>query len=413
MKPPSDPTEDPRLTAHVLGEPDAGEANGFAREIDENPALAAEAEAIAAMARCLSSHLALPPVKLHSGQRDALLQKAREADRRRKILRISSAGEGVQNWFIPAAAAAVLLVATTIFIRMSAKEAPPAASHGTSAGAPLVKNDLSRPKPVTARDRPGRVLIERGLANAAEFPTLRLPVSAGQPGLQPISKFILNGKKPPREVVRIEDMLNTFAFRLNGVTAIARANVAKSPDNRDEGIGRHVATLSSELIACPWKPSATLLFVSIRGNTLNPSDIKLTFHANAQNVSRYRLLGFVPVAEGSAAPHAPSTLAANTAVTLALEIDPSKSEGDLGFLEWSANGEAAPSLPLVYRRAAEPSDDSRFAALVCTYGQWLTGERAGLIDPEILAGLSRELASATLPPDRADFLKLINQSLRL
>lgn len=413
MKPPTDPVEDPRLTAHVLGELNVDEATAFAAELAANPALGEEIAAIEALTRTLSSQLELPPVKLHAGQRSAVLQQAREADRRRKFLRISSAGEGLQNWFIPAAAAAVLLVTTTIFIRMSSKEAAQTAARKSHELPPIVKIDTGRPKSVNPKARPGRAVVERGTSNPAEFPTLSLPISAGQPGLQAISKFILNGKKPPRDEVRIEDMLNTFSFRLNGVTAIARAPGGRHPDSRDEGMSNHLATLSSELIACPWKPSATLLFVTLRGNALNASDIKLTFHANPDNVARYRLLGYVPAPSGGNSPHLPSALAANTVVTLAIEIDPSKSEGDLGFLEWSANGEAAPSLPLVYRRAAEPSDDSRFAALVCTYGQWLTGERAGLIDPEILAGLSRELASATLPPDRADFLKLIDQSLRL
>ena len=80
--------------------------------------------------------------------------------------------------------------------------------------------------------------------------------------------------------------------------------------------------------------------------------------------------------------------------------------GSSGELDTALEAERAALFP-------DPSDDARFATVVCTFSQWLAGEQTGSIDPVILAALARETASATLPADRADFLKLIEQALQL
>jgi hypothetical protein len=65
----------------------------------------------------------------------------------------------------------------------------------------------------------------------------------------------------------------------------------------------------------------------------------------------------------------------------------------------------------VHRSDAEPSDDARFAALICTFGQWLAGDELEIIESDTLTGLAREIRSDTLAGDRADFLRLIDRSL--
>ena len=174
----------------------------------------------------------------------------------------------------------------------------------------------------------------------------------------------------------------------------------------------HVATVSTEMIACPWKPSATLLLISVRANGQKDCDVKIAFRPDPDNVSRYRLLGF-PSKNGTPAGSYPAKLPAGSYTTLAVEIEPSKPGGNLGSLEWSADDKSAPSISLQHKTDAEPSDDARFATLVCTYSQWLARELPGIIDTEIVSALVRETSSATLPADRADFLKLVESSLRL
>jgi hypothetical protein len=174
----------------------------------------------------------------------------------------------------------------------------------------------------------------------------------------------------------------------------------------------HLATLSTEMIACPWKPSATLLLISARANSQKDCNLKIAFHPNLKNVFRYRLLGFNP-GKDDAPSELPTQLTAGSYTTLAVEIEASMPGGELGSLEWSADGTSSPPLSLLHKPDAEPSDDARFATLVCTYAQWLAGEQAGIIDKEILSALVRENTSATIPPDHADFIKLIATSLNL
>ena len=109
----------------------------------------------------------------------------------------------------------------------------------------------------------------------------------------------------------------------------------------------------------------------------------------------------------------PTRLPAQSATSLVLEIDPSAATGDLGSIEWSINDQAAAAVTLTRHGDLEPSDDARFAALVCTFAQWLAGDAAAIIDRDLLAALARETASTTLPADRADFLTLIEQALKL
>ena len=65
------------------------------------------------------------------------------------------------------------------------------------------------------------------------------------------------------------------------------------------------------------------------------------------------------------------------------------------------------------RHGEEPSDDARFAALVCAFGLWLRGEGGGMIDEEVMLALAREVASGRMVADRYDFLNLIDEATKL
>ena len=310
-------------------------------------------------------------------------------------------------FIIPAAAVVVLALATLILTRMPADK--PLAAAGRH-------QELLEPAPVLP---PAAVLPPAPAAwflpeNAAGSLPLDLPVTSERSSLTEISKSIReDGLLPPHHSVRLEEILNNFSVRLNGVTAIARDAAGNhSPDGRETGIPSHIATLATEMIPCPWKPSASLLLISIRGNGQTDCNVKITFHPDTANIFRYRLLGFNPVA-GQTPGILPSKLPAKSVTTLAIEIEPSTPAGNLGSLEWSANGKPAPGISLVRKGDAEPSDDARFAALVCTFAQWLAARQNGLIDAEIVAALAREIASTTLAADRTDFLNLIDRSLHL
>lgn len=319
-----------------------------------------------------------------------------------------------QAWLIPAAAAAVLALATFILMRM------PGESKSNAAAKPTPASKLpSTPTANTATEKPTpepKILASarRIPLSPKEFPSLELPVSSDKSNLDAVSKSILaNNKLPPRESVRLEEILNNFPLRLSGTASIARSAANPwHPDSRESGMSTHTATLSTELITCPWKPSSTLLLVSVRTSTLKDGDLNISFHANPETVFRYRLLGST-TPDGTISGKLPTKLAAGSFVNLAIEIEPSGTAGNLGSLEWSADGVKAPSIILTHNKDAEPSDDARFGALVCTFSQWLAGDQLGLIDVEVVAALARESASADLPKERAELIILIDKSLHL
>ena len=396
-------SEDPRLTAYVLGELEPEEAAAVELAVAADASLQAKVAEMKGIQQFLTERLVQPADKLLPRQRENIRRSARRADSGTKVIPFAS----LRGWLIPAAAAAALALATFIVIRMpsdkplpttSAKPAPPEISQAPAPVAPPAPAPPAWFPPDTA----------------AAPPALDLPISSARDNLAVISQWVHEDRRlPPPQDIRLEEILNNFALRLHGVSAIARAPANTwHPDERANAMTSHIATVSTEMIPCPWKPSATLLLISIRGNDQKDCDVKISFHPDLANVFRYRLLGFQPV-EGSPPGNLPAKLPANSVTTLALVVEPSTPAGNLGSLEWSADDKPAPAISLARKSDAEPSDDARFAGLVCTYAEWLAAGQEGVIDAEIVAALAREIASTTLAPDRADFLNLIDRSLNL
>ena len=403
--------EDPRLTAYVLGELGPEETAAVEQAVASAPPLQAEIQKIRQARDFLTEHLTQPGEKLLPAQRETIRQSANT----RKIIPLVSLQERLQAWIIPASAAAVLAVATTILILTPGEKKPTIAkATATPVPAPIAK--ATPPAKPAAPAGTASSLSQLGAIIAAEFPTLDLPTQVVQPSLAAISKSIrTDGKLPARESIHLEEILNSFTFRLNGTAAIARSSTQQwHPDDRASGMSAHVATLTTEIIACPWKPSSTLLFISLRGGMQNGqgADVKVAYHANPENVFRYHLLGFTGT-DATPAGKSATPLAPNSVVTLAIEIESAKPGTELGSLVWSAGGSAAPEIHLLHRTDATPSDDARLAALVCTYSQWLRGEQTGIIDADLVSALAREITSSTLSPERSDFLQLIEKSLHL
>lgn len=264
----------------------------------------------------------------------------------------------------------------------------------------------THPSPTATSTSGLPALVQRGSVLAADFPTLELPIVARHFSPQWVKTSILTEHKlPPREAVRLEEILNLFPLKFTGIAAIA-GNPVK------DASPRQLATLATETLPCPWKPSATLLLISLRGNPNADCEIKLAFHSNPESVFRYRLLGFAPV-NGAETEPLSTRLPANSTTLLAVEIEPTQPGGLLGNLEWSANGFSAPAIALSHHLDSEPSDDARFAALVCSFSQWLAGDQTGVLDAEIVSALAREISSTSLPQERADFLDLIDHAIRL
>jgi len=411
--------EDPRLTAYLLGELGPEDAAAVELATASDPSLQASLRETDGVRNILSKTLAPPPDQLLPSQRAAVLLAARQADLSGITLPFKTHSRTWRPWLIPLAAAAA--VAIGIF---AIRHAPGKMSGTVSTVAPPKEKTAAQPTPpaVAVREAPAAPAPEKeifipyspGSVAAADRPSLDLPVLSATPDLSGITQAIRTERKlPARDRVRLEQILNSFPIRLTGVAAIARAaKPTWHPDNRQEGLTSHTATLATETLPCPWKPSATLLLVSIRGNATDDVEAKIVFHPNPKTTFHYHLLGFTAASESSGA-KTPTRLAAKSATTLAIEIEPSTATGDLGSIEWSVNDQPATPISIARSGYNEPSDDARFAALVCAYSQWLSGEQPGMIDADLLSAFAREIKSTDLPADRTDFLKLVEESLHL
>ena len=400
--------EDPRIIAYVLGELEVAEAAAVERAAASDPAIQQKIQEAQEIQHLLKNGLTPPARQLLPHQRDIIRRTAALAQpAERSLLR------NFHPWIIPTATAAVIALGAFLLIR-APLTGPIQASQKAPTVLPTTAEILQAPAPIPPPAPLQVTTANPGFLSAADFPTLELPILPGKSNLTPLTQSIqVAGQLPSHAAVRLEEILNSFPLRLSGTSAIARSSINNwHPDKRNDGMSTHLATLSTEMIACPWKPSATLLLISARANSQKDCNLKIAFHPNLKNVFRYRLLGFNP-GKDNAPSESPTQLTAGSYTTLAIEIEPSMPGGELGSLEWSADGTSSPPLSLLHKADAEPSDDARFATLICTYAQWLAGEQAGIIDLEILSALVRENTSATIPPDHADFIKLIATSLNL
>ena len=366
--------EDPRLTAYALGELPPGEAAAVERAIAADPAMRAAFAETEEMRQGLVDALGGEKERLQPRQRDAIRRAAREAARQGKVEDLSSHRTARRTWMAPLAAAAVIIGGIFLLTLLP----KPAGTGGT--------------KPVTANNDPVK---GGGLEGQPERGNvIRLPLKASGKSLSQIMDAIRGEKRmPTKEEVRIPEMLNSFPLKANGAVAVWDG-----------------CKLGAEIMPSPWKPSGSLVVVEIQGAKEGARELSVEYRAEEGVVIGHRLIGYAS-GESDRKANTPSKMEANSRMLLVIEVE--SRDLRLGSLQWSAGGKQAPALPLVREPEREPSDDARFASLVCAFGLWLRGEGGGMIDEEVMLALAREVASDSLVPDRFDFLNLIDEAAKL
>jgi len=401
--------DDPRLTAYVLGECPPDEAAEIARAIAADPALGIAAREIESIERLLSSTLSDGSRKLSPRQRGTILAAAREVDVAPVTQLPVRRSAGITSWLAPLAAAALIVLGFYLFVPDAGMDDASTVANTHPSAIPV--SMLPSPGPVdTSQARTGSpaakpdtletgahpVLRPRGPVSAAHHPMLNLPIQSGHASYGWITESIMEkGKLPPSDAVRAEEILNHFRIRPIGATAV------------HQGI-----TLTTETIKCPWKPSATLVVVAIRGARESLHDVTTTWHADPEAVWRYRLIGHANVA-GAAPRPLSRTLNAAAEHIVVLEIEPSSSSRrGFGGIEWTVNGEPAPSLAVSANPGRTPSIDARLAAFVCTFSEWLRDPTAESgITTELVRTMLREVEADPPFPKRVEFVRLVRTAL--
>lgn len=450
--------DDPRLTAYLLGELSGEERKQVEHAVASDPALRMTLAELEQIQKRLVNALSPTPDRLLPRQREAVLNAARHADAlalqpsRAVPLPVRKAGTTPWKALFGAAAAAAAVIGVYVALLpekpQGAMQHPhPEPARPNSDLLPLEVALLPAPGPThpttglqdTARAVGGAqdlnrcfelrqqalrnegdlflrkvaeslaqspvpqpsnlpTLVPRSCVNPADQPTMRLPVHAGRSSLGWVVDSIRNRHQlPSPQTVRIEEMLHAFDLRPTGITAVSSG-----------------VSLAVEPLVCPWKPSAVLALVALRCGTETPRQVLASYQAHPGQVSRYRLLGFSAL-EGieSQDKDLPTRMPGRSGVCLAIEIEPTSTDGALGEVSWSVDGTSAPSVSISRPGDTEPTDDARFAALVCTFGQWLAKDPNTHIDAEIVAALNRENTSDHLPADRSDFIHLVSEAIHL
>ncbi len=106
--------------------------------------------------------------------------------------------------------------------------------------APMVYNGAIAPSPTS-----------RGFLRVAGYPLSDVGLTVGTASYGNVRRFLQSGRLPPPDAVRIEEMLNHFAYRL--------------PATRVDG----PVAASVEVAAAPWNPSHRLVRIGVRGQEID------------------------------------------------------------------------------------------------------------------------------------------------
>lgn len=404
--------DDPRLSAYLFGELPPAEAAAVERAVAADPVLRLALDELKGVAAMLESALSSAPAGLRPDQRESIRRAGREADVAGKVVELASARRGRNPWFAAVGAAAAAVVAIGLVAKLAGPggriargedaghaadeiallpmPVPSSAGGGSSgaaggAGTASVVPAAPAEESGVFLDRVARRLAAEPLPDPAKLPrvhplpglssasAIRLPSAVGHASYTWIRAWM--GEReglPPRDVVRIEELVNAFPLSSGDGPALGA-----SP--------------------CPWNPSAKLVACTLAG----PMDFTWSFIPAPGGSAR------LLAAPGDANATPPSRLPDGRTVTVLVEVVPAPGAGETApgeFVIRSADGGT--------RNLAAPVGEANVPAmrqlgLMAAFGLWLRGEGVDA------AAMEAILAAAGSDPDpgRADSRKIVREAL--
>lgn len=344
--------DDPRLLSYVLGELDEAESREIEAAIDGDPEIRAEIDALRATAEMLREGLAeRAPKELPAKQRKVLEEATREAEKpkvapvRRRFLR-------------PAllAAAAVALVAIPLGVMRQRRQAEVATEQAlpdfeAPGPQPKEKKKSTAPPPkddtkideatrrealkmlqeerarqgseVAARIPKPRRLSARSKPRADENPFIyttsiaraSFPLDVDTASYSLVARYFQEaGRRPPSSIVRVDELVNAFAYEdpdpIGDAPLAARAEVDTAPWNHSHKLVR--LALKTAPVDPSIRPQANLVFVidTSLGFAKDPDKLPLLQAALRRLVSRLDdrdRLTLIAYGGASDEPHLPPT----------------------------------------------------------------------------------------------------------
>lgn len=268
----SDPLspDDPRLTAHALGELDESESAAVKARIAEDPVLAEAVSNIKQSASLLAEALATEPaIEIADPkpfQMPGSYRSRKRARERKRLLGRNSAW-----WAAAGAIAACILLFVTVSrldTRWEGREEAGLASDTPSLA------DLAIPPVINTKDNQHGAEGDRINTGSRSYEILR-------------HALIAERRLPPPEEVQTEELINNFSYEYD-------------PPDPDSGVPFAVHT---DATLAPWAPAHQLVRVGIQGKRLpdehgvNPSttiatDVEIEVEFSPLLVQSYRFIGY-------------------------------------------------------------------------------------------------------------------------
>ncbi|MBV9495709.1 MAG: von Willebrand factor type A domain-containing protein, partial [Acidobacteria bacterium] len=124
---------------------------------------------------------------------------------------------------------------------------------GVVGGAPMLKDEREQDASFNTEEY-GR-FTENPFLRAVDNPLSTFSIDVDRASYANVRRFLNNGSAPPRDAVRIEEMINYFRYDY--------------PDPR----GADPFSISTELSSCPWNEQHKLLLVGLQGRRVKTADL--------------------------------------------------------------------------------------------------------------------------------------------
>jgi hypothetical protein len=387
--------DDPKLTAYAIGELPEEERRAIERQLTRSP----EAQAYVLETQQLAE-------RLRDGFREEL---DREDEAAANILPMPYGRLfwSERNGAVLAVAAALVgsvAIAAVMFWRSNSPQSIAALSERKSL--PPAEDIVVEYWPAEESHAPGSALAgnEKPFTSVSANPVSILPMRVGSGSFAEVRKSLVEGRRPLKSAVRIEEMINHFAYSYPEPTA------------------SQIATLTLDAATCPWHDGHELVRIGVYARDPEAARyVELRF--NRSEIESYRLLGYDETAGASDA--AADEAKPRTIVTALYELIPAAHQ------QQTTSAARPELLTATVRRATSSSEalvqrgftadissfdhapaDFRFAAAVAEFGMLLRDSpykgSANLVNVVAWAD-----AAKANDPERTNFVELLRKSQSL
>jgi len=127
-------------------------------------------------------------------------------------------------------------------------------------------------------------VLDHAFLPSEQNPLSSFPLDAGSSGYANLRRFLLDGRRPPRAVVRLEELVNYFTYNYT----------APKPEDKEP------LAASLEVASAPWEPLHRLVRIALKAReqpagergTVVARNVAIQVEFNPAQVQAYRLLGY-------------------------------------------------------------------------------------------------------------------------